>query len=134
MYPASPFVSARVRSLVYARTALCVWCHVLVLPCFPCPPPGSIRSYDRFRRHSPLFHPSHPYVLSPCPPHTTHTYLQSDENKLRTRTGAIHNSLAAGVIEPAMSKCKSISFATEAAITILRIDDMIKIAKKEEQG
>ena len=106
----------------------------LLLPCFPCPPPGSIRSYDRFRRHSPLFHPSHPYVLSPCPPHTTHTYLQSDENKLRTRTGAIHNSLAAGVIEPAMSKCKSISFATEAAITILRIDDMIKIAKKEEQG
>ena len=42
----------------------------------------------------------------------------------------------AGVLEPAMSKIKSIKFATEAAITILRIDDMIKIApeKKDEGG
>jgi T-complex protein 1 subunit alpha len=54
--------------------------------------------------------------------------------KIWSRSGAIHNSLAAGVIEPAMSKCKSISFATEAAITILRIDDMIKIKKPEERG
>jgi len=53
---------------------------------------------------------------------------------VRNRSGAIHNCLAAGVIEPSMSKAKSISFATEAAITILRIDDMITIAKKEEQG
>lgn len=42
----------------------------------------------------------------------------------------------AGVLEPAMSKVKSIKFATEAAITILRIDDMIKISpeKKDEGG
>ena len=30
-----------------------------------------------------------------------------------------------------MSKVKSLRFATEAAITILRIDDCIKIANKE---
>lgn len=40
----------------------------------------------------------------------------------------------AGVLEPAMSKVKSIKFATEAAITILRIDDMIKIAPEKKDG
>ena len=53
---------------------------------------------------------------------------------LDLRTGVIHNCLAAGVIEPSMSKAKSISFATEAAITILRIDDMIKLAEKPPPG
>ena len=34
-----------------------------------------------------------------------------------------------------MSKIKSLKFATEAAITILRIDDMIKLApEKSEEG
>ena len=33
-----------------------------------------------------------------------------------------------GVLEPTISKVKCLKFATEAAITILRIDDMIKIA------
>ena len=34
-----------------------------------------------------------------------------------------------------MSKIKSLKFATEAAITILRIDDMIKLAlEKREEG
>ena len=33
-----------------------------------------------------------------------------------------------------MSKVKSLRFATEAAITILRIDDFIKIDKQEAQG
>jgi len=33
-----------------------------------------------------------------------------------------------GVLEPLVSKTKSLKFATEAAIAILRIDDMIKIA------
>ncbi|KAK8964702.1 T-complex protein 1 subunit alpha [Platanthera guangdongensis] len=46
--------------------------------------------------------------------------------------GAIRNNLEAGVIEPAMSKVKIIQFATEAAITILRIDDMIKLIKDEQ--
>ncbi|KAL5718374.1 T-complex protein 1 subunit alpha [Ranunculus cassubicifolius] len=45
--------------------------------------------------------------------------------------GVIRNNLEAGVIEPAMSKVKILQFATEAAITILRIDDMIKLAKEE---
>ena len=43
--------------------------------------------------------------------------------------GKIRNNLNAGVLEPAMSKIKSLKFATEAAITILRIDDMIKLTK-----
>ncbi|KAK3195114.1 hypothetical protein Dsin_026424 [Dipteronia sinensis] len=48
--------------------------------------------------------------------------------------GAVRNNLEAGVIEPAMSKVKIIQFATEAAITILRIDDMIKLYKDESQN
>ncbi|KAG5015487.1 hypothetical protein JHK85_021623 [Glycine max] len=70
--------------------------------------------------------------------------------------GKIRNNLEAGVIEPAMSKVKIIQlltsiysfltqlrelevfllpqFATEAAITILRIDDMIKLIKDESQN
>ncbi|KAI9120347.1 hypothetical protein K1719_007380 [Acacia pycnantha] len=47
--------------------------------------------------------------------------------------GTIRNNLDAGVIEPAMSKVKILQFATEAAITILRIDDMIKLMKDESQ-
>lgn len=41
--------------------------------------------------------------------------------------GEIRDNLAAGVVEPAMSKIKSLRFATEAAVTILRIDDRITI-------
>jgi T-complex protein 1 subunit alpha len=41
--------------------------------------------------------------------------------------GTIRDSVAAGVLEPALSKIKSLKFATEAAITILRIDDLIKL-------
>ncbi|TKY60115.1 T-complex protein 1 subunit alpha [Spatholobus suberectus] len=48
--------------------------------------------------------------------------------------GKIRNNFDAGVIEPAMSKVKIIQFATEAAITILRIDDMIKLVKEESQN
>ncbi|CAM9202318.1 unnamed protein product [Chrysoparadoxa australica] len=47
--------------------------------------------------------------------------------------GEVRNNLAAGVVEPAISKIKSLRFATEAAITILRIDDLIKLEPKEEQ-
>jgi T-complex protein 1 subunit alpha len=46
--------------------------------------------------------------------------------------GKIRNNLEFGVLEPGMSKVKSIKFATEAAITILRIDDMIKLNPKEQ--
>ena len=39
------------------------------------------------------------------------------------------------MLEPAVSKIKSLKFATEAAITILRIDDMMKLApEKSEEG
>lgn len=41
--------------------------------------------------------------------------------------GTIRDGYKDGVLEPAMSKVKSIQFATEAAITILRIDDLIKV-------
>jgi len=48
--------------------------------------------------------------------------------------GKVRNNYSAGVFEPAISKIKSLKFATEAAITILRIDDLIKLQpKKEEQ-
>lgn len=41
--------------------------------------------------------------------------------------GSPRDNKKAGVLEPAISKTKSIKFATEAAISILRIDDMIKL-------
>mmetsp|Transcript_28735 Transcript_28735/g.44157 ORF Transcript_28735/g.44157 Transcript_28735/m.44157 type:complete len:208 (+) Transcript_28735:3-626(+) len=44
--------------------------------------------------------------------------------------GTIRENLSAGVVEPAMSKIKSLRFATEAAITILRIDDRITLNKE----
>jgi len=51
---------------------------------------------------------------------------------LDLENGKVRNNLKAGVLEPSISKIKSIRFATEAAITILRIDDAIKMAKKED--
>lgn len=48
--------------------------------------------------------------------------------------GEIRDSKKAGVLEPGQSKIKSIKFATEAAITILRIDDHIKMDRQQEQG
>lgn len=46
--------------------------------------------------------------------------------------GKIRNNLEAGILEPEISKIKSIKFATEAAIAILRIDDMIKLGAEKE--
>ena len=48
--------------------------------------------------------------------------------------GRVRDNVAAGVLEPAMSKIKMIRFATEAAITILRIDDAIKMNPTEKPG
>merc|ERR1712241_744714 len=50
--------------------------------------------------------------------------------------GVVRDNKKAGVLEPAISKIKSLKFATEAAITILRIDDLIKLApeKGEEKS
>lgn len=42
-------------------------------------------------------------------------------------TGTVRDNRKAGVFEPAISKIKQLKFATEAAITILRIDDSIKL-------
>jgi T-complex protein 1 subunit alpha len=53
---------------------------------------------------------------------------------LDLHAGTVRDNLAAGVLEPGQSKIKSIKFATEAAITILRIDDMIKMQQQQEQG
>jgi len=46
--------------------------------------------------------------------------------------GKIRDNRAFGVFEPAISKVKCLKFATEAAITILRIDDMIKLAPEQK--
>lgn len=46
--------------------------------------------------------------------------------------GKVRDNLAAGVLEASINKIKAIKFATEAAITILRIDDLIKL-KADEQ-
>jgi len=51
---------------------------------------------------------------------------------LNLTEGTIRDNLLAGVVEPAISKIKSLRFATEAAITILRIDDRITLAKGQQ--
>merc|ERR1711988_977276 len=70
-----------------------------------------------------------------------HNAAQQDPSKeqlkrtgLDVNTGKIQNNLQCGIVEPAMSKKKSIQFATEAAITILRIDDMIKLNPPQQEG
>eukprot|EP00871_Galdieria_phlegrea_P004857 jgi/Galph1/5372/GphlegSOOS_G4041.1 len=69
-----------------------------------------------------------------------HNAAQSDSNKssfshigLDLENGQLRDNLEAGILEPAMSKLKSIQLATEAAITILRIDDLIKLKKKQDE-
>ncbi|KAJ3037751.1 T-complex protein 1 subunit alpha [Rhizophlyctis rosea] len=47
--------------------------------------------------------------------------------------GVVRNNMKAGVLEPAMSKIKSLKAATEAAIALLRIDDMIKIDPPQQE-
>merc|ERR1719272_1972875 len=54
-----------------------------------------------------------------------YTGLDLDEGKWR-------NNLNAGELEPAMSKVKMIRFATEAAVTLLRIDDAINMTPKQD--
>ncbi|XP_013772239.1 T-complex protein 1 subunit alpha-like isoform X1 [Limulus polyphemus] len=47
--------------------------------------------------------------------------------------GTVCDNKKAGVLEPAISKIKSLKFATEAAITILRIDDLIKLNPEKKR-
>jgi len=68
-----------------------------------------------------------------------HNASQTDEQKkdlkwygLDLEEGKVRDSLKYGVLEPAMSKIKMIRYATDAAITILRIDDSIKISAKND--
>jgi len=53
---------------------------------------------------------------------------------LDLHAGVVRDNKKAGVFEPAISKIKSLKFATEAAITILRIDDVIKLTPEEKEG
>jgi len=69
-----------------------------------------------------------------------HHAAQTDKDKkdlawsgLDLYAGKIRNNMEAGVLEPAISKIKSIKFAVEAAVTILRIDDMIKLNPKQQE-
>lgn len=48
--------------------------------------------------------------------------------------GVVRDNKKAGVLEPTISKVKCLKFATEAAITILRIDDMITLAPAPKEG
>lgn len=48
--------------------------------------------------------------------------------------GKVVDNMRAGVVEPALSKVKSLRFATEAAVTIMRIDDFIKISPPPSQN
>eukprot|EP01063_Lacrimia_lanifica_P018899 TRINITY_DN2586_c0_g1_i1.p2 TRINITY_DN2586_c0_g1~~TRINITY_DN2586_c0_g1_i1.p2 ORF type:complete len:553 (+),score=311.40 TRINITY_DN2586_c0_g1_i1:58-1716(+) len=68
-----------------------------------------------------------------------HVQAQSKKEKAEQKywgldlmEGKVRNNMLAGVLEPAPSKCKSLRFATEAAITILRIDDLININAPED--
>merc|ERR1719502_471622 len=70
-----------------------------------------------------------------------HHQSQNDPEKRKLQNrgldlvqGKIRDNMAAGVVEPAMSKVKQLQFATEAAVTILRIDDSVKIAPEQPQG
>lgn len=47
--------------------------------------------------------------------------------------GVLRNNMHAGVLEPRPSKVKSLQFATEAAITILRIDDCVRLNPEDEE-
>jgi len=45
--------------------------------------------------------------------------------------GEIRDNVTAGVLEPTMSKVKSLKSAYEAAVSLLRIDDAISVAPGE---
>ena len=47
--------------------------------------------------------------------------------------GGLRDNVIAGVLEPQPSKIKSFQFATEAAITVLRIDDTVRLNPPEDE-
>ncbi|KAJ3117719.1 T-complex protein 1 subunit alpha [Phlyctochytrium bullatum] len=73
--------------------------------------------------------------------HNASQVLNADDNKRALKwygldliKGVVRDNLQAGVLEPALSKVKSLKAATEAAIALLRIDDMIKINPERQEG
>lgn len=71
--------------------------------------------------------------------HNTARDAKGDEKKksykwygLDLNNNTTRNSVEAGVLEPMVSKLKSLKFATEAAVTILRIDDLVKVAPEPD--
>ena len=52
---------------------------------------------------------------------------------LCSSAGNVRDNKEAGIFEPGLSKVKQLKFATEAAITILRIDDMIKLEPEQKE-
>lgn len=70
-----------------------------------------------------------------------HNLSQTDSDKtffknigLDLTNGVVRDNLNAGILEPAIGKIKCIKFATEAAISILRIDESIKIHPDHKGG
>ena len=68
---------------------------------------------------------------------TLHKAAQDKDDKkqfarygLDLTEGKPRDNVAAGVLEPTQGKIKCIQFATEAAMSILRIDDLIKLERK----
>jgi T-complex protein 1 subunit alpha len=53
---------------------------------------------------------------------------------LNLRDGRIQNNVDLGILEPITNKLKCLEFATEAAITILRIDDLISLNPEPQQA
>ena len=64
---------------------------------------------------------------APCP-------CTAPQSGLDLLAGCVRNNVEAGVLEPTISKLKILQFATEAAITILRIDDLIRLEPEQEEG
>eukprot|EP01120_Amphizonella_sp_Union-15-10_P000120 TRINITY_DN1014_c0_g1_i1.p1 TRINITY_DN1014_c0_g1~~TRINITY_DN1014_c0_g1_i1.p1 ORF type:complete len:547 (-),score=111.74 TRINITY_DN1014_c0_g1_i1:63-1703(-) len=75
-------------------------------------------------------------VAKLCTLHTAAQKIPEKKNYARygldLDSGKPRDNVEAGVIEPAIGKVKCIKFATEAAITILRIDDLIQLNPKPE--
>ena len=71
----------------------------------------------------------------------TEALKASSDDKLKNKRwtgldlveGELRDNVAAGVLEPRPSKVKSLQFATEAAITVLRIDDTIRLNPPPEE-
>jgi len=73
------------------------------------------------------------HVLLPYFPHVILAFMLMCRVGLDLTNGCVCDNKKAGVLEPAVSKIKSLKFATEAAITILRIDDMIKMFPEDKK-